>query len=219
MAIDAVVFDLDGVLVDSEPTWHEVRQRFVLDHGGRYPDGSAEAMQGMATDEWSRYLVDELGVALAPERVAEQVIDEMADAYARSLPLLPGAVAAVRRLAERWPLAVASSSPARLIATVLEAAGVAGVFATTLSTEDVGAGKPAPDVYLAVADRLGVRPARCAAVEDSTNGLRAALAAGMRVVAVPTASYPPAPGVLAQAHAVLASLDDLTPAVVDPPPS
>ena len=219
MAIDAVVFDLDGVLVDSEPTWHEVRERFVLAHGGRYPDGSAEAMQGMATAEWSRHLVDELGVALAPEKVAQQVIDGMADAYARRLPLLPGAVAAVRRLAERWPLAVASSSPAGLIATVLEAAGVADAFAATLSTEDVGAGKPAPDVYLAVADRLGVRPARCAAVEDSTNGLRSALAAGMRVIAVPTASYPPAPDVLAQAHAVLASLDDLTPAVVDPPPA
>ena len=216
MAIDAVVFDLDGVLVDSEPTWHEVRERFVLGHGGRYPEGSAEAMQGMATMEWARYLVDELGVGLPPERVATLVVDEMADAYTRALPLLPGAVAAVRRVAGRWPLAVASSSPARLIAAVLEAAGIAGVFATTLSTEDVGAGKPAPDVYLTVAGRLGVAPGRCAAVEDSTNGLRAALAAGMRVIAVPTASYPPAPDVLAQADAVLASLDDLTPAVVDP---
>jgi HAD superfamily hydrolase (TIGR01509 family) len=216
VAIDAVVFDLDGVLVDSEPTWHRVRERFVGAQGGRYPDGSAEAMQGMATMEWARYLVDDLGVPLPPERVAELVVDEMAAAYEVAVPLLPGAVEAVRRVAGRWPVAVASSSPARLIAAVLEAAGVADLFATTLSTEEVGAGKPAPDAYLVVADRLGVPPDRCAAVEDSTNGLRAALAAGMRVIAVPTRSYPPAPDVLARAHAVLPSLDALTPAVVDP---
>jgi HAD superfamily hydrolase (TIGR01509 family) len=216
VAIDAVVFDLDGVLVDSEPTWHAVRRRYVGAHGGRYPDGSAEAMQGMATAEWSRYLVHDLGVALAPEQVAEDVIAAMADAYERHLPLLPGAVDAVRRVAGRWPVAVASSSPTRLIGAVLDAAGVAGLFATTLSTEEVGAGKPAPDVYVAVADRLGVPPERCTAVEDSTNGLRAALAAGMRTVAVPTESYPPAADVLARAHAVLPSLDALTPAVIDP---
>ena len=218
MAIDAVIFDMDGVLIDSEPTWTEVRRRFVLAERGRWPDGAAEAMQGMATAEWAGYLHDELGVALPADDIAVRVIDAMASALGSSPPLMPGAVAAVRRLAERWPLGLASSSPARLIAHVLDVAGLAGAFKVTLSTEEIGRGKPAPDVYLAVAGGLGVDPVRCAAVEDSTNGLRAALAAGMRTIAVPTESYPPDPGVLAQAAAVLASLDDLTPEVVEPDP-
>ena len=216
MAIDAVIFDMDGVLIDSEPTWTEVRRRFVRDEGGRWPEGAAEAMQGMATAEWAAYLHEELGVGLPAHEVATRVIDAMAAALGSSPPLMPGAVSAVRRVAERWPLGLASSSPARLIAHVLDAAGLAGAFQVTLSTEEVGRGKPAPDAYLTVAGRLGVDPARCAAVEDSTNGLRAALAAGMRTIAVPTESYPPDPDVLAQAPAVLASLDDLTIAVVDP---
>jgi HAD superfamily hydrolase (TIGR01509 family) len=213
--VDAVIFDLDGVLVDSEPSWSEVRRRFVLAEGGRWPEGAAESMQGMATLEWSAYLHDELGVRLPPEEIAEHVIDAMADGYAEAPPLLPGAVAAVRRMGERWPLGLASSSPARLIARVLAAAGIDGEFAVTLSTEEVGPGKPAPDVYLTVAERMGVAPERCVAIEDSTNGLRAARAAGMRVIAVPTASYPPDPAVLAHADAVLRSLDELTPTVVD----
>jgi HAD superfamily hydrolase (TIGR01509 family) len=215
VTIDAVIFDLDGVLVDSEPAWSEVRRRFVLDEGGRWPEGAAEAMQGMATREWAAYLHDQLGVDQSPEDIAEHVIDAMAAGYAEAPPLLPGAVEAVRRMGARWPLGLASSSPARLIARVLAAAGIEGEFAVTLSTEEVGPGKPAPDVYLTVAERMGVAPDRCAAVEDSTNGLRAALAAGMRVIAVPTASYPPDPADLARAHAVLDSLDELTLAVVD----
>lgn len=216
MTIDAVIFDMDGVLVDSEPTWGEVRRRFALDHGGRWPDGATEALQGMATPEWARYMHDELGVDLPADEVASQVIDLMADTYGEGPPLLDGAVDAVARLAERWPLGLASSSPTRLITHVLDAAGLAGSFRVTLSTEEVGPGKPAPDVYLRVAERLGMAPQRCAAVEDSTNGLRSALAAGMRVIAVPTASFPPDPDVLARAAAVLPDLDALTPAVIAP---
>lgn len=214
--IDAVIFDLDGVLVDSEPVWHEVRREFVLGRGGRYPQGAAEAMQGMATAEWARYLHDELGVPEPPDEIARHVIGAMAARYDDGLPLLPGAVDVVCRLVDRWPLGLASSSPSALIAHVLRAAGLAELFAVTLSTEDAGRGKPAPDVYLEVAERMGVAPERCAAVEDSTNGLRAAQAAGLRVIAVPTASYPPDPDELARAAAVLGSLDELTPEVVDP---
>lgn len=216
VAIEAVIFDMDGVLVDSEPTWGEVRRRFAQDHGGRWPDGTAEAMQGMATAEWARYMHDELGVGVPPEGIAAQVVDLMAGTYGDDPPLLAGAADAVGRLAARWPLGLASSSPTRLVAHVLDAAGLADSFQVTLSTEEVGPGKPAPDVYLAVAGRLGVAPPRCAAVEDSTNGLRSALAAGMRVIAVPTASYPPDPDVLVRAAAVLPNLDALTPDVVDP---
>jgi HAD superfamily hydrolase (TIGR01509 family) len=216
MVIEAVAFDLDGVLIDSEPTWAHVRRRFVLGHGGRWPDGADRRMQGMATMEWARYLHDDLGVALPAAEIAERVVAEMADRFAGAPPLLPGAVEAVRRLAERWPLGLASSSPSRLIERVLASAGLASCFSVALSTEEVGAGKPAPDVYLEVARRLELPAERCAAVEDSTNGLRAARAAGMRVIAVPTRTYPPDPDELARADAVVGSLDELVDGVVDP---
>jgi HAD superfamily hydrolase (TIGR01509 family) len=214
--IDAVAFDLDGVLVDSEPTWTAVRREFVLAHRGTWPDGADRRMMGMATREWSQYLHDDLGVSVPPADIADQVVADMAARLAGRPPLLPGAAEAVRRLARRWPLGLASSSPTRLIVGTLEAAGLRGCFRVTLSTEEVGAGKPAPDVYVEVARRLGVSPERCAAVEDSTNGLRAARAAGMRVIAVPTRSYPPGADELARADAVLTSLDELTDTVVDP---
>lgn len=214
--IDAVVFDLDGVLIDSEVIWSEVRERFVEAEGGTWVPGAQERMMGMATQEWSAYLHDELGVGLPPDEIARRVIDEMAARYRERLPWLPGAQEAVHRLARRWPLGLASSSPARLIRAVLAASGLDAVFRAVLSTEEVGVGKPAPDVYLAVVRRLGVAPERAAAVEDSTNGLRAARAAGMRVIAAPNPAYPPDGDELRRADAVVRSLDELTDAVVDP---
>jgi HAD superfamily hydrolase (TIGR01509 family) len=207
--VDAVVFDLDGVLIDSEPVWEQVRRGYVAESGGRWQPDSQQRLMGMSTPEWARYLSEELGVGRDPERVAADVIDRMAGRYDEELPLLPGAVDAVRRAADRWPLGLASSSPRRLIDTVLAAAGLASSFAVTVSTEEVARGKPAPDVYLAVASKLGVPPAACVAVEDSSNGLRSAHAAGMRVVAVPHPAYPPQPDALALADRVVTGLDDL----------
>ena len=215
--IEAVAFDLDGVLVDSEPTWAAVRRDLVLAHGRPWRAGADRQMMGMSTDEWARYLHDDLGVDLPVHEIAEQVVAEMAKRHGARPPLIPGAPEAVRRVARRWPLGLASSSPPSVIERTLDASGLAGSFAVTVSSEEVGAGKPAPDVYLEVARRLGAFPGRCAAVEDSTNGLRAARAAGMRVVAVPTRSYPPDPAALAAADAVIASLDELTDGVIDPP--
>jgi HAD superfamily hydrolase (TIGR01509 family) len=212
--IEAVVFDLDGVLIDSEPVWEEVRRDFVASHGGRWAPDAQRRLMGMSTPEWARYLSGELGAGLAPEKVAAQVIQEMADRYARRLPLMPGAVEAVRRMAVRWPLGLASSSPPVLIETVLKAAGIKSLFVTAVSTEEVAHGKPAPDVYLTVAGRMGIPPARGAAVEDSSNGLRSAGAAGLQVVAVPHPRYPPDPDALAVARAVLHGLSELTPELV-----
>ncbi|MBX6355409.1 MAG: HAD family phosphatase [Micromonosporaceae bacterium] len=209
--IAAAVFDLDGVIVDSEPVWEEVRRAFVADHGGQWRPDSQRRLMGMSTQEWAGYLSTELGVQLPPDEVARAVIEQMAQRYHRELPLLPGAADAVRRMAARWPLGLASSSPRSLIDRVLAEAGLTGAFAASLSTEEVARGKPAPDVYLTVAQRLGVRPGSCLAVEDSSNGLRSAAAAGMVVVAVPHPRYPPDPDALALAHRVLHSLDDLHP--------
>jgi HAD superfamily hydrolase (TIGR01509 family) len=208
--IKAVVFDLDGVLIDSEPVWEQVRRQVVADHGGQWARDSQRRLMGMSTGEWARYLSDELGVSLAPDQVAELVISQMAARYAEHLPLLPGALQAVRRLAARWPLGLGSSAPATLIQTVLVMAGLRDDFAVVMSTEQVPAGKPAPDIYLAVTERLGQDPGDCAAIEDSTNGLKSAAAAGLAVVAVPHPAYPPDPQALAQASLVLTSLDQLT---------
>jgi HAD superfamily hydrolase (TIGR01509 family) len=205
----AVVFDLDGVIVDSEPVWEEVRRAYVADHGGRWRPDTQRRLMGMSTPEWAEYLSSELGVDQPPSEVARGVVEQMAERYHRSLPLMPGAVDAVRRMAARFPLGLASSSPRSLIDRVLAEADLAGAFKTTLSTEEVARGKPAPDVYLTVASRLGVEPEHCLAVEDSSNGLRSAAAAGMTVVAVPHPRYPPDPDALALATRVLPTLDAL----------
>lgn len=207
MVFDAVVFDMDGVLVDSEQVWDEVRRSVVRAHGGTWGAETTRALMGMSTPEWARHLAEECAVPLPPERIAELVIDAMAQRYAAGPPLLPGAVEVVRIVAGYVPVGIASSSPPALIDAVLAATGLADVVGVALSSEQVGAGKPAPDVYLAAADRLGVEAGRCAAVEDSTNGLRSALSAGMTVYAMPNEHFPPDPAVLAKASRVL---DDIT---------
>lgn len=208
--IEAVVFDLDGVLIDSEPVWEEVRRRLVAERGGRWLPEAQRRLMGMSTPEWARYLSDDLGVGLPPEQVADLVVDRMGRRYREHLPLLPGAVEAVGRIAARWPLGLASSSARPLIDAVLDAAGLAGSFQATVSTEEVARGKPAPDVYLEVARCLKVAPTACVAVEDSSNGLRSAAAAGLRVVAVPHPRYPLDPDALQQADLVVGSLAELT---------
>jgi HAD superfamily hydrolase (TIGR01509 family) len=219
--IEAVVFDLDGVLIDSEPVWEQVRRQVVAEHGGHWAADAQRRLMGMSTGEWARYLSADLGVGLPPDRIAALVIERMAARYTERLPLMPGAVEAVRRLAARWPLGLASSSPPSLIETVLDAASLRSSFAVAMSTEQVPHGKPAPDIYLAVAAQLGHRPERCAAVEDSSNGLRSAAAAGLHVIAIPHPKYPPDPGALEKAGLVLASLTELTPdtvAALEEPP-
>ena len=212
--IEAVIFDLDGVLIDSEPVWEEVRRQVVAEHGGQWATDTQQRLMGMSTGEWASYLSTGLGVKLPPDQVAELVITQMQDRYRAHLPLMPGAVTAVRQLAAHWPLGLASSAPLTLIDAVLNASALKPCFAATMSTEQVKAGKPAPDIYLAVAAKLGRDPANCAAVEDSANGLRSAATAGCQVIAVPHPRYPPGPDALALARVVLTSLTELTPDTV-----
>lgn len=206
----AVVFDLDGVLIDSEPVWERVRRDLVAERGGQWAPDAQRKLMGMSTPEWATYLSEDLGVGLPPDDVAALVTGRMAASYRERIPLLPGAVEAVRRLAARWPLGLASSAPAVLIEIVLESAGLRPYFAATMSTEQVPHGKPAPDIYLAVAARLGYSPPDCAAIEDSSNGIRSAAAAGLPVIAIPRPQYPPDPAALAAASLVLRSLAGLT---------
>ncbi len=208
--LQAVIFDLDGVLIDSEHAWDEARRALTEEAGGRWRDGATEEMMGMSAPEWSRYLRDELDVPLAPEEIDRQVVARLLASYEQELPLLPGAVAAVKRMRERWPLGLASSSNPEVIEAVLEASGLASCFGVALSSQDVARGKPAPDVYLAAAERLGVEPQHVAAIEDSSNGLRAAGAAGMVVVAIPNQDFPPEQDALEAAAICLDSIDELT---------
>jgi HAD superfamily hydrolase (TIGR01509 family) len=209
--IEAVVFDLDGLLIRSEEVWDAVRERFVRERGGRYDEEVQRAMMGMSAPEWSRHLHEAAGVPDPPEEIDREVVRRMLAAYREELPLLPGAVEAVRRAAARFPLALASSSNRELFEEVLELARLVDCFRATVSSEEVARGKPAPDVYLEAARRLGVEPSRCAAVEDSHAGIRSAKAAGMRVLAIPNPSYPPDGEALAAADVVLGSLAELTP--------
>jgi len=217
--IDAVVFDLDGVVIQTEEIWDDVRETYVLERGGRYDARAQRAMMGMSSLEWSRFIADDLGVGLPPRQISDEVVELMAERYRERLPLIPGAVEAVERLAARWPLAVASSSNRQLIDLVLELSGLARLFRATVSSEEVARGKPAPDVYLEAGRRLGVAAERCAAIEDSHSGIRSARAAGMRVVAIPNPAYPPDDAALAEADVVLRSIEELTPEVIDPQPS
>ncbi len=208
--IQAVVFDLDGVLLQSEEVWDAVRERYVRERGGRYDEQVQRAMMGMSAPEWSRFLHEEAGVPDDRDEINSEVVQRMLAAYRRELPLLPGAVAAVHRAAAAFPLGLASSSNREVFEEVLELAGLTECFRATVSSEEVEHGKPAPDVYLEAARRLGVAPERCAAVEDSNAGIRSAEASGMRVVAIPNAAYPPDKKTLALADAVIRSLDELT---------
>jgi HAD superfamily hydrolase (TIGR01509 family) len=212
--IEAVVFDLDGVLIQSEEVWDAVRKRYVVDRGGRYDAEVQRAMMGMSAPEWSRYLHDEAGVSESPETINREVVEAMLEAYRRELPLLPGAVEAVRRTAAVFPLGLASSSNREIFEEVLRLTGLTDCFRATVSAEEVEHGKPAPDVYLEAARRLHVAPERCTAVEDSNAGIRSAKAAAMRVIAIPNASYPPDEETLALAD-VTASLDQLTPELIE----
>ncbi len=212
--IEAVVFDLDGVLVDSEHVWDEVREALARERGGRWHDRAQADMMGMSSLEWSRYMHEVIGLAESPGEINAEVVRRLLERYRADLPLLAGAVEAVRRLHAELRLALASSSNRPVINAVLLQAGLHDLFEVTVSSEEVERGKPAPDVYLEAAGRLGVEPGACAAVEDSANGIRSAHAAGMRVVAIPNRRYLPPPDALAVADAVLDSLAELTVSVV-----
>jgi HAD superfamily hydrolase (TIGR01509 family) len=214
--IDAVVYDLDGVIVDSEHVWDEVRQQLAEERGRGWHDRASRDMMGMSSVEWSRYMHDVIGLEETPEEINAEVVRRLEAIYRERLPLIPGAVEAVRALAERWPLGLASSSNRELIDFVLEVSSLDRFFRATVSSEEVPRGKPAPDVYLEAARRLEVAPERCAAVEDSEAGIRSAKAAGMRVIAIPNPHFPPAAEALAAADVVLESVAELTREVVEP---
>ena len=213
--IRAVIFDLDGVLLDSEQVWDAARRQLTEDSGGRWSESATRDMMGMSSTEWSRYMHGELGVKMPPEEISAAVVRRMDYLYREHLPLIPGARETVERVAARWPLGLASSANRPVIEVVLELSGLGDFFETSVSSEEVARGKPAPDVYLEAARQLRVDPALCAAVEDSSSGILSAHAAGMRIVAIPNRTFPPSEEALKAADAAIPSLQELHQEVID----
>lgn len=204
-----VVFDLDGVLVESEHLWEENWTTYAAANGYGWLADDTATVQGMSVPEWSGYMATRIGRGTAPE-IAEAVIDGMIrDLDGGRVGLLPGAAGMVASAAERVPIAVASSAPRRLITAVLGATGLLSHFDATVSSEEVPRGKPSPDVYAEAARRLGLDPVRCVGIEDSSNGIRSAAAAGLTVVAIPNPVYPPQPDALARCTLIAASPDEV----------
>lgn len=217
--IEAVVFDMDGVLIDSEDIWLSVRVEFAASVGGRWTHEDQVATMGVSTAAWARLMVDRLGLSgrtgYGEAEVARAVIDAMKARYARELPQRAGAVDAVRRIARRYRVALASGSPRALGETVLAVTGLAGLMETAVYGDEVEHGKPAPDIYLKALRELGVAPARAVGVEDSGNGVRALAAAGMGIVAAPMPGYALVPDVAALAAVQIASMEALDVAQIE----
>jgi HAD superfamily hydrolase (TIGR01509 family) len=212
---EAVIFDLDGVILETEQVWDDVREGLARERGGRWSERAQADMMGMSSTEWSAYMHDVVALPESPDEISAEVVRRMLARYEARLPLVDGAVAAVRRVAARWPLGLASSSNRELIDRALDVSGLAELFAATVSSEEVARGKPAPDVYLEAARRLGIEPSRCGAVEDSASGIRSACDAGLFVVAIPNRAFPPPAEVLGLAGAVLDSISELEPETFD----
>jgi HAD superfamily hydrolase (TIGR01509 family) len=213
--IEAVVFDLDGLLLDTEQLWDDVREELARERGGRWHERAQADMMGMSSPEWSRYMHETIGLSEPPDQIAAEVVRRMEERYRSALPLVPGAREAVERIAARWPLGLASSSNRPLIDLALELSGLAPYFRVTVSSEEVERGKPAPDVYLEACRGLEVAPGHAAAIEDSRNGILSAGAAGLRVVAIPNRHFPPDEETLGQAEVVLESIDELSPDAIE----
>ncbi|MGW7575750.1 HAD family hydrolase [Streptomyces sp. NPDC054765] len=198
---EAVVFDMDGVLVESEHLWEELWTAFAAERGATWGPEQTKSCQGMSAPEWAAFLTTFAGGGESIEATERAVVDGMVHALEQGrIDLLPGARAMVAEVATCAPIALASSAPRRMIDGVLVHHGIDHYFKATVSSAEVARGKPSPDVYLAAAAKLGVPAEDCLAVEDSSNGLRAAAAAGMTVVAIPNPQYPPAADALAAAR-------------------
>ena len=208
--IKAVIFDMDGLLVDSEPVWDKARKAMADVAGKPWGTLDHDAVMGVSTEEWADYMIERLELAMSRQEVIDEVVGRMTDMYHQGVPFFPGAVELVETAAASFRTGLASGSHPALIEIVTSEGPLARRFEVIVAADEVGRGKPAPDVYLAAAERLGVEPAECVCLEDSGNGILSGVAAGMRVIAVPDPRFPPADEKLVRADLVVGSLTEVT---------
>lgn len=210
MPIDAVLFDMEGVLVDSEPYWYQSRQEFARDHGKVWTEADQRQAMGRATTSWAALMQERLGVAMSVDDIIADMKARIIAHYEQHLPVRPGALEAVRLAASRYRVGLASGSPTVVIERVMELTGLNRVFEVIVYGDDIPHGKPAPDIYLAACTRLGVEPGRALGIEDSANGIRSLKAAGMYAIAAPSPGFPLPPEIVQMADRQIFSLEDFT---------
>jgi HAD superfamily hydrolase (TIGR01509 family) len=212
--VQAVVFDLDGIILDSEQTWNEARTQLARQYGRTWTHRDQVDMMGSSPRTWPAQMAQKLSLPLAPEDIRQSVVGTLLESYKRSLPIVPRAPEVARALATNWPLGLASSSDRAVIDYVLELADLSNLFTVTVSSEEVDNGKPSPDIYLETCRRMGVDPKNCVAIEDSWSGLVSAASAGLAVIAIPNKTYQPSREFVQLADVTLQDISDLTPAIV-----
>lgn len=212
MTIEAVVFDMDGVLIDSEVLWQRVREDFAAERGLPWRQQDQEALMGCSTEVWSVRMCERLALTdISPAELATDILGRVQRAFETHLPVRPGAAEVLAALGQRWPLALATGSPRELADCALRLTGFGKHFQATVCGDEVRHGKPHPEIYQRAVAALGVAPSRAAGIEDSANGLRALRAAGLWAIAAPGEAFPLLPAELALGHAVVQHLSAITP--------
>lgn len=208
--IEAIIFDMDGLLIDSEPVWDKARGIMAAEAGIDWNTDDHKAVMGVSTHEWVSYMTARLKLDMSPESLEKHIVDQMVSLYEQQIPYFPGAVEAVALSADHYITGLASGSPRGLIDTVTGDKALKGKFNAIISGDQVENGKPSPDIYLAVTEMLGVAPSKCVCLEDSGNGILAGKNAGLKVIAVPDSRFSPSMEKLNQADVILASLSEFS---------
>lgn len=215
MQVQAVVFDMDGVVIDSEVVWQRVRTAYAQEFGRQWTQEDQVAMLGRSTPDWSAQMRARLGLQhLSDKDVAQAIIGRMLKAFAHEVPFRPGALEALQAIAGKYRVGLASGSPRVLVDCVLQHGNIAHCFQSVLSGDDVQHGKPHPEIYLRSLEKLGCAPVAAVGIEDAPNGLRALRNAGMWAIAAPCPEFPLDAESLSLAHRHISSMTELTPELV-----
>lgn len=206
---------MDGLLIDSEPVWNAARSQMAAEHGVSWTRDDHFNVMGVSTVEWIQYMVDRIGLTMPPDQVEETVIGHMVAMYEDGIPFRPHAVEKVQWMASLYPSCIASGSPRQLIDIVAQDRRIAPYLEFTLAADEVGRGKPHPDIYLETARRLGIEPQHCLCIEDSPFGILSGARAGMKVIGIPDPEMPLSAEQSQHAHLILRSLAHLTPEALD----
>lgn len=208
MPIEAVIYDMDGVLVDSEVYWDKSRIEFARDRGLVWTDEFQRLAMGRSTVGWARVMQEKLALDEPIDAIIAEMKARVIAHYEARMPARPGALESVAHIKRHFRVGLASGSPTDIIKAVLRITGLDQLFEVMIYGDEAPRGKPAPDIYLEALKQLGVAPAVSLGIEDSANGLRSLRAAGMFAVAAPSPDYPLPDDVLALAHAHITTLED-----------